>query len=170
MCNNLYVKNYHIRGDLINETIKKIKKNLLKSLFLLFVSIFIATCNYNIASATTYLSINSNGSYRNIIEPYESTGGYSISDVDLVRTQNGNFEGSIPIYDERGIGVATVEFKLLQDLTIRNMYTVVYDLTSTELVNGIRWNIAVTESSFQVCFLSGGWKSGASFNGTYKVN
>lgn len=150
--------------------LKKLKKNLLKSLFLLFVSIFIATCNYNIASATTYLSINSNGSYRNIIEPYESTGGYSISDVDLVRTQNGNFEGSIPIYDERGIGVATVEFKLLQDLTIRNMYTVVYDLTSTELVNGIRWNIAVTESSFQVCFLSGGWKSGASFNGTYKVN
>lgn len=128
--------------------LKKIKKNLFKSLLLLFVSIFIATCNSNIVFATTESPINFSNSYKNIVEPYEVEGGYSISDVEFVKSENGDFESVISIYDERGVGVATVVFKLLQDFSISNMYTVSYNLTATELVNGIRGNIAVTDSSF----------------------
>lgn len=68
--------------------LKKIKKNLFKSLLLLFVSIFIATCNSNIVFATTESPINFSNSYKNIVEPYEVEGGYSISDVEFVKFSN----------------------------------------------------------------------------------
>lgn len=193
--------------------LKNCKKNLFKSLLLLFASIFIATCNSNIAFAITNPSMNSNDSYKNIIEPYEYEIDYSTLEIELVKSENGNFEAVIPFYNGKAY-VATSEFKLLQDFTISNMYTVAYNISANTLVNGIRGNISVTDTSFlfpesymdkyysktftastlyygdcgnviippnvksvkvkfsnpQIYFLSDGWKSGASFTGTYKVN